>query len=496
MKVKMKQVKEKEFINSKLLMPWMITVAVISLAYLIEVIKGERSMGYYLILLVLGWIPIVIAFLVYKRDKTTDYLKHFVTYGYSALYIFVLLTGDTVLTFVYIFPILSALIVTNDYKLFRVYAIINIAVNVLVAVWSIIITGNTSADNIADREIEVFATILVLGFAYSACKNSRLLNDLKMQEIEEKENKQTALLTSIDVETNGMSQSAKVMHSNSSEMSEKFSLIGVSMSEIAKGTTETAETIQNQLEDTTNIQSIIEDTKKITDNVLYEVEVAKEQANIGVDNSKKLGLSAEEASQVTKDVKEKADQLNVNIQEANKIVSMINEITEQTTLLSFNASIEAARAGDSGRGFSVVAGEIKKLAEETKSATKNIVEILKYLDEDSSKVFNSVTRVIEVSDKQGELIAETEKNFRTIQDSVLSVADKTKAQASMIDSINNSTRDMFDSIESLSAFSEELMANTESTNEQLEESINIGIELEKNISSLVNEIGKLRETLN
>jgi len=84
------------------------------------------------------------------------------------------------------------------------------------------------------------------------------------------------------------------------------------------------------------------------------------------------------------------EHLGKNSAEIGEILDVINDIAEQTNLLALNAAIEAARAGEQGRGFSVVANEVKKLAENTGTATKKIAEMISTIQKDTEKSVNSM----------------------------------------------------------------------------------------------------------
>jgi methyl-accepting chemotaxis protein len=109
--------------------------------------------------------------------------------------------------------------------------------------------------------------------------------------------------------------------------------------------------------------------------------VSAETANQGGTVMQAAATTMEKISVATSSVSDKMTSLAQRSEEIGKVVSVIQEISEQTNLLALNAAIEAARAGEHGRGFAVVAGEVRRLAERTKSATEEIAGTIRSIQE-------------------------------------------------------------------------------------------------------------------
>src|SRR5699024_199617 len=145
---------------------------------------------------------------------------------------------------------------------------------------------------------------------------------------------------------------------------------------------------------------------------------------------------------VYNEVVEKVTELNKEIQQTNQVVEVISQITEQTNLLSLNASIEAARAGEHGQGFSVVAEEVRKLAEHTKEQTEQIIvnmQTLQQVSQDVSKQIGETESLLEQS-VAGTQVADDALNkivdtMQTINSSTAQIAAMSEEQTSAVDEI-------------------------------------------------------------
>lgn len=121
-----------------------------------------------------------------------------------------------------------------------------------------------------------------------------------------------------------------------------------------------------------------------------------------------------------------AGMINQEAKSMDYILELIDEITRQTHLLGLNAAIEAARAGDMGRGFSVVAEEIRKLAGKTAGSVKEVSEKLKGMQEKISVLEKNAGEILAVSEEQVASIEEIDNNMRSIQDTARVLNEEAK----------------------------------------------------------------------
>ncbi len=163
------------------------------------------------------------------------------------------------------------------------------------------------------------------------------------------------------------------------------------------------------------------------------------------------------------------DKNTINI---GNIVSTIGAISEQTNLLALNASIEAARAGDAGKGFSVVAEEIRKLAEESKTAAGEIHEIILNIQNDSKNTVSIMNEVKTVTNDQSSSVFKVNESFDLISGSIQNISQKIKLVSSFIDEISAEKDGIVSAIESISSVSEETAAATQEVNASVQEQTN------------------------
>lgn len=169
-------------------------------------------------------------------------------------------------------------------------------------------------------------------------------------------------------------------------------------------------------------------------------------------------------------------ELSEHIQLIGDIIRIVEDIAEQTNMLALNAAVEAARAGENGKGFSVVAGEIRKLADESKQATAKITSLIK----DIQQTTNSTVMATEEGSKEIEKGVQLAENINTNIETLIGFVAETK----------NSAEEIYTNLEKQTLFSNNISATVTQLGENLKTSLKT---LEENIEN-INSIDKISDS--
>lgn len=159
--------------------------------------------------------------------------------------------------------------------------------------------------------------------------------------------------------------------------------------------------------------TIAENTRSIT-NTSHSANQASSAAREGAEVVKSTQQSMAKIVNATGASGEKIELLSTKVEEVGNITQVINEIADQTNLLALNAAIEAARAGEHGRGFAVVADEVRKLAERTARATKEIGSVLKSIQDETGETRKSMSDAADVVHHELSITEKLESTFGRI----------------------------------------------------------------------------------
>ena len=269
---------------------------------------------------------------------------------------------------------------------------------------------------------------------------------------------------------------AKTLNAVSDELEGGMNVAFNSSEEISEAVQNIASGAESQSQDTQNITRKIEEIGNqidiIRDSMEFLADTSRKMLNVKENTLVCVDNAMTENETVEEYIKEINSQIAVTTESMNEIrgfVDVIKGIADQTNLLSLNASIEAAHAGDNGRGFAVVAEEIRKLAEQSAMAAKNVEINMDSLNENYARIIEKMNTTTERVSVQSEQIVQTKDAFGLlegdIKDTASQIDDVVKATASLEEMKNK----IIDSVCSLSAICQENSASTQETTASMQE---------------------------
>ena len=206
----------------------------------------------------------------------------------------------------------------------------------------------------------------------------------------------------------------------------------------------------------------------MSDNTKEVNKIAEETKNtigLGTIITKKLNDQTKSTLDITSNIVEEIENLVEKSMRINSIINIINEISNQTNLLSLNASIEAARAGDAGKGFAVVAEEIRNLSEQIKRQINDIKSIITNIQDSTKRLTITAKEAGNVMELQNAAVEDTTDSYYLINSSVDNLMVYFKNITNDVNGIEEAKNSTLEAIENISAVLEEIAASTDNVSQ-------------------------------
>lgn len=401
----------------------------LTVAYTLEVIEGSQPPGFLIAFVTADWGAFIASLIAKKIRHGKGTLHHWVLcIGYSMFYILILSSLKNPLIFVYIVPILIIMALYQNFKLL----LLILAANVIGVVSFIISTVNRGAadGDMIDSFKIVFAASIMMNLAvYLLIRYLIKLNNHNvaavtenLERVKETVEKVKEVSTTVVDGVNAVKEYADDNRAGATSVVNDMSALTEQTNILTDRTyssLEMTKTISNQV---TQVSNLVEETVALAQQSVEHASTSNDQLQDAMASAREMKDLASQVETILVNFKEEFGKVKVE-------TGTINNISSQTNLLALNASIESARAGEAGRGFSVVADEIRNLSEGTKQSSASIMTALDNLSSTSENMTVSIERIIE-------LIAKTAEKIETVAESVSAISSDSVVLGTNVNNIN------------------------------------------------------------
>ena len=291
--------------------------------------------------------------------------------------------------------------------------------------------------------------------------------------------------------SNLVNDAAENLATNAMHAMESAKEVNLTITEIAEGASSQAEDAERGASITHELNNEIETLLQYIAEMKERAAEVKDQNEISNETVALLNNRTNQNTEATNKIGDSIEILKTKSYTIGDIVDTISMIAGQTNLLALNASIEAARAGEHGRGFAVVAEEIRKLAEESDNAAKEIQSNIEAIQSQTNETSELMITVHDSGQLQSQAVTNADESFKVIFAKIEQIIDVIEQATNKVNDIAIKKEVMLESIENISSVSEETAAGAE----EVTASMDLQTETVERVSNSSDELSQLANRL-
>lgn len=489
---------EKEFAkraNKKAMVMWLAMGIVLSAAYVIEIFKELKTIGYFALMELCCWGPFIAGLIVLKvKGWHTKWYRDICAGGYWLFYAYIMFTSPGTLAFAYVLPLLSMLIIYKDRNFMIRYGVINMVILIATIIRNFLNGMDTPAD-ITTFEMQFGITLFCyIGFII-AIKHMSMSDNSLLDSVKGNLEKVVTTVEQVKIASNSVVDGVTVVRELADENKESAGQVVDSMEELSGKNQTLSDRIDSSMAMTQDIDNQVENVAGLIEHIVEISEKSSVQANASTKDLESAVEATNDMARLSSEIETILSDFKNHFEKVKEETGTIETITSQTNLLALNASIEAARAGEAGKGFAVVADEIRNLSTGTQSSSNSIMEALKLLEDTSDKMTESITTIIS-------LIGQTLDRMQAVNASVGAIADDSKQlgdEIQVVDSamkkVKESNKNMVDNMKQVQDIMVTITVSAIGSKTTTETMLSKYEETARNVINIETVVGKLVEEL-
>lgn len=422
---------------------WLVFSLLLTANYGTDTANGIYPSGNYIIFVALCWIPFFVGEILLRiKGKATDIYRLCLVIGYGIFYTFVICTTASPISFTYILPVMSLLVLYKNRRFMINCGIANVLSVIISDVYRYVVLGCNSESDMKNYQLQVACLLLCYICYVMSIKHLNESDGALNDSIKSDLDRVVSTVEKVKTSSNSIMNGITVVRELASENKHGSDVIMLGMNELSNNNKELQSHTASSTDMTTDINAQVEHVVKLISDMVSLTSESQEHAHTSSSDLESLITTATTMSELSTEVEHILHDFETEFNTVKYQTSTIDNISSQTNLLALNASIEAARAGEAGKGFAVVAEQIRALSTETKSSSSEIQSALDRLAIISDKMLSSIGETLSLIQVTLEKITQTSESINLITSDSAQIEDHIQVIDTAIKDVESANRQL------------------------------------------------------